>query len=42
MGMIGRFLCQIGIHDEVFHRYFKGWFRPHFKCRRKGCDYFND
>lgn len=37
----GKLLCAIGIHDDVFHRYWRGSFRPHFTCARKGCNYFN-
>lgn len=37
----GRALCAIGLHKEYFSRNWRGQSRPHFRCKRKGCNYFN-
>lgn len=41
MAILGKMLCAIGLHDAVFSRYWRGMWRPHFYCRRKGCNYWN-
>lgn len=38
--LTGRALCAIGIHKEIFSRNWNGMNRPHFRCQRKGCNYF--
>ena len=39
--LVGRLLCAAGLHAAYFSRYWKGFYRPDFRCRRKGCQYWN-
>jgi len=32
--------CALGFHDVQYRERWKGFFRPHFICKRKGCKYW--
>jgi hypothetical protein len=36
----GKILCKLGLHDSKFYERWKGYFRPHFECKRPGCNYW--
>lgn len=35
-----KILCAFGFHDVKFKRTWRGYFRPHYYCHRKGCNYW--
>ncbi len=38
--LFGNILCNMGFHDLKFSNKWKGYFRPNYTCKRKGCGYW--
>lgn len=38
--ILGKILCAMGLHKEKYYERSRGFYRPHFECQRKGCNYW--